>query len=152
MSQAKLYPGEMKIGLLLASIGRLHAKRADRYMERIGLYRGQAILLIVLSEQDGLTHSEIAEKLEVSPAAATKVIKRMEALNYVQRQADPADERVSRVFLKDDGRAMIRQIKQVFEQLDQVLVAHLSSKEHETLIPLLVKVYTALLEEQTGEG
>jgi hypothetical protein len=30
-------------------------------MERIGLYRGQAILLMILSRHDGITHSEIAE-------------------------------------------------------------------------------------------
>ena len=71
---------EIKIGPLMANIGRLHATRADRFMDRIGLFRGQAFLLMILSEQDGLTHSEIADKLEISPAAATKVIKRMEAL------------------------------------------------------------------------
>jgi DNA-binding MarR family transcriptional regulator len=53
---------------------------------------------------DGVTHSQIAETLEISPAAATKVIKRMEQVHYVQRRADPADERVSRVYLLYTGQ------------------------------------------------
>jgi DNA-binding MarR family transcriptional regulator len=90
-------------------------------MERIGLYRGQAILLMILSRHDGITHSEIAEKLRISPAAATKVIKRMEEAGYVRRQADPADERVSRVCLQEGGRALIAEIEGAFGKLDRAM-------------------------------
>ena len=92
------------LGRLLVNVCRLHRTRADQLMDRIGLFSGQAILLAILSQQHGMTHSEIAEKLEISPAAATKVIKRMEQAHYVQRRADPADERVSRVYLQAQGR------------------------------------------------
>jgi len=86
------------LGWLLVSVCRLHYTRVDQSMDQIGLYRGQAFLLMTLSRLDGMTHSEIAEKLEISPAAVTKVSKRMEQAQYLLRRADPADERVSRVF------------------------------------------------------
>jgi DNA-binding MarR family transcriptional regulator len=108
-----------ELGHLMGGVCRLHHTRADQAMERIGLYRGQAILLMILSRHDGVTHSEIAEKLRISPAAATKVIKRMEEAGYVQRQADPADERVSRVYLQDRGRALIAEIERSFGKLDR---------------------------------
>ena len=148
MDVFKKNPEEVKLGMLLASIGRLHAKQADRFMERFGLYRGQAILLKILSEKDGLTHSEIAEKLEISPAAATKVIKRMEALNYVRRHPDPTDERISRVSLQEEGAAVVHQIENSFEQIDQILIRHLDPEEQRTLIQLLWKVYASLLEHE----
>lgn len=110
------------MGRLLISVCRLHHTRADQAMERIGLYRGQAVLLIILSYGDGRTHSEIANKLEISPAAATKVIKRMEQAGYVRRQADPDDERISRVYLCDEGRALIAEINRVFGALDQAML------------------------------
>jgi MarR family transcriptional regulator, organic hydroperoxide resistance regulator len=132
----------------MANIGRMHAKRADRFMERFGLFRGQAILLKVLFERDGLTHSEIAEKLEISPAAGTKVIKRMESLNYVRRSPDPTDERISRVFLLPEGAAVVHQIENAFDQIDQVLLSQLNSDEQRTLIDLLWKVYNGLLEHE----
>ncbi len=145
MKLCEEHPFVNRLGPLLANIGRLHSRRADRFMEHLGLYRGQAILLMVLSHHDGLAHNEIAERLEISPAAATKVIKRMEALQYVQRVPDPVDERVSRVYLQDAGRARIRQARQAFEQMDQVLVGGLSAEEQQTLISLLQKVYASLL-------
>ncbi len=145
MDAFKNTPEEVKLGMLLANIGRLHGKQADRFMERFGLYRGQAILLKILSDKDGLTHSEIAEKLEISPAAATKVIKRMEALHYVRRRPDPTDERISHVFLQAEGAAVVHQIENTFDQIDQILISNLNPEEQRTLIQLLWKVYTSLL-------
>jgi DNA-binding MarR family transcriptional regulator len=110
-----------ELGHLMGSVCRLHHTRADQSMERIGLYRGQAILLMILSRQDGITHSELAEKLRISPAAATKVIKRMEGAGYLQRQADPSDERVSRVYLQEQGRALIAEIERSFGKLDRAM-------------------------------
>lgn len=146
MDDLKNLPDEVKIGPLLANIGRMHAKRADQFMEQIGLYRGQAFLLMILARREGMTHSEIAERLEISPAAATKVIKRMEVLRYVRRQADPADERVSRVYLEAEGWAVIHKARKTFEQIDQALVSSLAPEEQKILIQLLMKVYTSLLE------
>ena len=115
-------PNEMKIGQLMMHISRMRANMADRIMEQIGLYRGQAFLLKVLAENDGLTHKEIAQVLHISPAAVTKVIKRMAGLKYVERRSDPKDERISRVFLTDEGRSVIHKIKQAFEEIDAVLL------------------------------
>jgi len=128
------------IGHLVMNIARLLAIRTDRAMEKFGLYRGQGYLLKILSEQDGLTHSEVARALEISPAAATKVIKRLEELNYLQRRPDPSDERISRVFLRDEGRAVIRQIREVFHQNNLCLYHGLSAEEKAVLAGLLNKV------------
>jgi len=145
MKEIPTNPEEVKFGLLLASIGRLHATLADRYLERIGLYRGQAMLLLILSHEEGLTHSEIAEKLEISPAAATKVIKRMEAMNYLQRRPDPGDERISRVYLLEEGRAIYQQIRSSFQQIDRILLEGFSPAERQQLVHLLLQVYSNLL-------
>jgi DNA-binding MarR family transcriptional regulator len=107
----------VELGRLLFMISRLHSTRADQYMDQIGLFRGQSMLLKFISRHDGLTHSEVAEKLEISPAAVTKVIKRLEELQYLKRQADPKDERVSRIFIQPEGRKKIEEIHNSFEQL-----------------------------------
>jgi MarR family transcriptional regulator, organic hydroperoxide resistance regulator len=137
---------DMPIGHLFANLCRLQATRADQLMDQIGLYRGQAILLVILAKQEGLTHSEIAEKLRISPSAATKVIKRLEKLNYLQRQPDPVDERLSRVYLKDEARAVIDQIHAAFRKIDRVMVAGINPEEQEQLRVLLGRVQANLEE------
>jgi DNA-binding MarR family transcriptional regulator len=134
-----------ELGRLLVSVCRLHHTRADQSMDKIGLYRGQARLLMTLSEQDGLSHSEIAEKLEISAPAATKVIQRMEEAHYVQRQADPADERVSRVYLQAQGHALIAEIRRTFGQLDQTMFDGLTDLDLERFRDLLTQMQANLL-------
>jgi DNA-binding MarR family transcriptional regulator len=137
---------EVQIGRLLGHTARLLAVRTDREMESLGLYRGQAILLVLLSEHDGLAQSEIAEKLGISPAAATKVIKRLEALAYLERRPDPSDERLSRVFLLEAGWAVIAQIKAAFHQVNRCLLTGLAPEERAALIGLLQRVHANLQE------
>jgi DNA-binding MarR family transcriptional regulator len=137
---------EQKLGRLFFTLCRMRAAKADQLMEQMGLFRGQAVLLMVLSAHEGITHSEVAEKLAISPAAATKVIKRMENLQYLQRRADPSDERVSRVYLLDKGRAVINQIQASFQTLDRVTFSGLSTPEMLQLSELLDRIHTNLHE------
>jgi DNA-binding MarR family transcriptional regulator len=133
-----------ELGRLLVSVCRLHHTRADQSVERIGLYRGQAILLMILAHHEGITHSEIAAKLEISAAAATKVIKRMEQAGYLARQPDPDDERVSRVYLCDKGRAVTAEIDAAFAEMDRAMFEGLPAAELERLRELLVQMQANL--------
>lgn len=144
MSQEQDKHTDSSLSRLIAMVGRAHAQRADAYMERIGLFRGQAVLLMILSEQEGMTHSEIASRLHISPAAATKVIKRMEALKYVRRLPDASDDRVSRVYLQREGRAVIEQIRRAFREIDLTIRNDLTAQEQDELFRLLQQVHLNL--------
>ncbi len=108
---------------------RLRAKTADQFMEQSNLYRGQGLLLSFLSNHAGLTHSEIADKLNISPAATTKVIKRLEKNGYLERRSDEHDERISRVFLREEGREIIEDIRKSFRRLDNKTFEGFSDKD-----------------------
>ena len=133
---------------LMVSVCRLHHTRANRAADEIGLYHGQAALLITLSERDGMTHSEVAGRLRISPAAATKVIKRMEQAGYVQRRGDPLDDRLSRVYLQEPGRAVIARIHSAFEQLNNGMFDGLAEPELQCLGRLLAHMHANLLGAQ----
>jgi DNA-binding MarR family transcriptional regulator len=134
------------IGRLLVNNSRLQASRMDQLMDRIGLFRGQAILLVLLSEGDGLTHSEISRSLQISPAAATKVIKRLEELQFLQRRSDPSDERISRVFLLDEGRAVLSHIHSAFRKINQAILDGFSLEEEQALRGFLLRIHSNLQE------
>jgi len=113
-------------------------------MDQIGLFRGQGMLLKFLSLYDGLTHSEIAEKLAISPAAVTKVIKRLEELFYLKRQPDPKDERISRVFIQPEGQKKIEEIHRIFQELDNTTFQNFSEDELEQLHGYLLRIQSNL--------
>lgn len=135
---------EKSIGRLIGDINRLQGTQADKLMDSLGLFRAQGFILMVVSDNEGITHSELANELRISPAAASKVIKRLEEKGLLIRKPDPADERISRVFLLEDGRSVIDQIRQYFREIESVMLSDLSTQEKETLMNLLLKIYSNL--------
>lgn len=128
------------IDFLLAQICRQHYVRVHELLETIGLYRGQPPLLHELWEQEGLSHTELAARLQISPATTTKMIQRMERAGFVQRKPDPADQRLSRVYLTEAGRAIRNEVETVWLQIESETFAGFSVREKETLRRLFLKI------------
>ncbi len=122
---------EDPIGRVLANLCRTRATLTDKFIDDLGLYRGQAILLLILSHENGLTHSELAERLKISPAAVSKVIKRLESAHYIRRQPDLKDERISRVYLEEASYAVLKEIKQTFNRIDALMLQNFSPEDVE---------------------
>jgi DNA-binding MarR family transcriptional regulator len=65
---------------------------------------GQAMCLQVVASHDGATQREIGDLLHLAPPTVTAILKRMERAGTVAREADPTDQRVTRVHLTRAGR------------------------------------------------
>ena len=138
-------PETESINFMLGQICRLHHARAHTLLEEIGLYRGQPPVLHALWDQDGLTHSELAARLYVQPATVTKMIQRMEKAGFVARRDDPEDQRVSRVYLTDVGRAIQAQVKQVWRALEEETFDAFTLEEHVLLRRFFLQIRENLL-------
>jgi DNA-binding MarR family transcriptional regulator len=136
------------IDFLLAQVCRLHHSRARTLLEELGLFRGQPPLLFALWEEEGRTHSELAEHLHVQPATITKMIKRMERTGFVERRQDAEDQRVSRVYLTDVGGNLRDAVERVLRELEEQTFAGLSSEERALLNQLLLRVRDNLRREE----
>ena len=95
---------------LLGRVGKAHRYLVRQSLEESGLHRGQPLLLSALNKQDGMSHSELAERLEVAPPTITNMVKRLERHLLVERRRDESDERVSRVFITEEGIALISKV------------------------------------------
>lgn len=117
------------ISYRLVQVCRAHRKQAAKALERLGLYVGQEMLLMVLWERDGLTQSDFVEALSIEPPTVTKVLARMEKAGWVERRRDPTDARVSRVYLTDRGRALEGPVREVWADLEERTLAGCSPEE-----------------------
>lgn len=128
-------------GYLLIQVARAHRAKAGELLARIGLYPGQEILIYHLSEKDGLTHSEIAALLDVTPATVSKIVDRMETAGLVERQTDPDDQRISHVSLTVQGRELCKPVEEAWNELERASFANnLTAEERFEFHRLLMKV------------
>ncbi|MHC5249706.1 MarR family winged helix-turn-helix transcriptional regulator [Enterococcus sp. LJL90] len=65
---------------------------------------GQKRVLQILSEEDGLVQSQLAEILDIRPSSLAEVLKKMETAGDIYRQEDEQDKRIKRVYLSEVGR------------------------------------------------
>jgi DNA-binding MarR family transcriptional regulator len=75
-------------------------------LEELGVTYTQWIAIVALWEEDGQTVSSLGEKLFLESNTLTPILKKLEALGYLERRRDPDDERQVIVRLTDAGRAL----------------------------------------------
>jgi DNA-binding MarR family transcriptional regulator len=143
--------GSESLDFLLAQVSKLHRVRMHTLFEELGLYHGQPPLLFALWNQDGQTHTELAGQLHIQAATMTKMVQRMEKTGFVARQADPDDQRVSRVYLTDVGRNIRENVNQVFRQLEDETFANFTLEEHALLRRFFLQMRENLLRAGGGK-
>ncbi|CAN7206769.1 MarR family transcriptional regulator [Acidovorax sp. Leaf76] len=75
-------------------------------LEAIGLTYPQYLVMLVLWERDGVTVSELGERLFLDSGTLTPLLKRLEASGLIARLRDVQDERRVRITLTPAGRAL----------------------------------------------
>ena len=131
---------------LLTQICRLTRTRMHALWDEIGLYRGQPFVLRTLWEEEGITHSELANRLHVRPPTISNTLKRMEKAGFLERRPDMEDQRVSRVYLTDAGRAIQDRVEKVWRELDATTLAGFNLEERVLFRRFLLSVRDNMLE------
>jgi DNA-binding MarR family transcriptional regulator len=138
--------GEASTGMAaVTSIMRAHQlflARANEVLRPFGLSFARYEVLAWLAwnaECGSLSLSQIAERLQVTPATVTNAIDRLEADELVRRLPHPSDARTTLAEITTEGR---RAVTAATDELNAKVfeTVQLSPSELESLIGLLVKV------------
>jgi DNA-binding MarR family transcriptional regulator len=130
-----------RMGDLLARVCELRYRCMHDLLDGLGLYKGQPSMLRALWAQDGITQSELTDRLQRCPSTITKMVQRMEKAGFVARKPDPGDERLSRVYLTDAGRDIQSQVEEIWCAFEEEAFAGLSEEELDVFRDLLVRVW-----------
>lgn len=103
----------------------------------LGIHPGQDRLLSELWAEDGLSQSELIDRLGVEPPTVTGTLQRLERDGFVRRAPDESNRRISRVFLTEAGRALEEPVRAALRKTEEELLAGLTRAEREALGGLL---------------
>ncbi|KUN06139.1 MarR family transcriptional regulator [Streptomyces yokosukanensis] len=124
---------------LLRLTRRVH-RIQKRHLERheLGVTPAQSRLLRTLAHYASPPRmADLAERLEVVPRAVTTLVDGLEASGKVRRVADPANRRVTRIELTDEGRTTLRELRGARRSAAEEILAPLTEKERQVLGVLL---------------
>jgi len=109
-SSVKVAPADMKLADFLCfavySANLAFGKAYRPILDRLGLTYTQYVTMIALLEEDDQTVSGLGEKLFLESNTLTPILKKLEAMGYLERTRDAEDERQVRVSLTRSGRRL----------------------------------------------
>jgi DNA-binding MarR family transcriptional regulator len=144
-------PEAESLDSLFAQICRLKHARIHTLLDELDLYRGQPSVLRALWEQEGLMHADLARSLHVQPATITKMLQRMERAGFLERRPDAEDQRISRVYLTEAGRAIRTDVQQVWHRLEEEAFAGFTLEERTLVRHFFVRIRENLERVSGGE-
>lgn len=72
-------------------------------LDKLDMTYPQYLVMMVLWEKDGLTVSEVGDRLLLDSGTLTPLLKRLESKSYLDRKRKKEDERVVELFLTEEG-------------------------------------------------
>ncbi|MBH1941517.1 MarR family transcriptional regulator [Mobilitalea sibirica] len=123
----------------------IHQRSYDN-LDELKLYPGQAKLLALIKEHEGITQKELSEKNFVKPATITGMLNKLEANGLVKRILDEEDKRIMRVYLTDDGQRLAKKGKEFLFSLTGQMLKGFTEEEVKSYLMLLDKIKRNLQE------
>ena len=140
---------------LLGATDRTLKRSIAKKVEKTGVYRSQHRLLMILGKHPDCSQTELAERLEISPAAVTVSLKKLEKSGFISRQCQKNDNRVNQVVITEKGWTIIDQSVQYFKEMDKAFLKDFSLEELKQLEAFLARMikngedyYQALLKQE----
>jgi DNA-binding MarR family transcriptional regulator len=75
-------------------------------LEPMGLTHPQYLVMLALWQHSPLSVRDLSRLLQLDPGTLSPLLKRLEAIGYLRRERDPADERSLAITLTESGRAL----------------------------------------------
>ena len=98
-------------------------------------------LLVIADSYDGAVRQKtLVEELDVSPAAVSELVSKLERDEYVKREVDPDDKRATLIKLTDLGKARAAELADERNERFSKAFTALTDKEKDQLLKLLEKL------------
>ncbi|MBN6056892.1 winged helix-turn-helix transcriptional regulator, partial [Nonomuraea sp. RK-328] len=121
-----------------------HRARAAVKLAELGLHPGHEAVLLLLDANGPQTQKQLATGAACEPPSITLMVRKLEAAGLVARRPSTQDARAVVVALTDAGRDVIAPLKELWRELADETVAHLSVTPVDQLITVVTDLAGSL--------
>jgi DNA-binding MarR family transcriptional regulator len=127
-------------GFLIHDAARKRRLVLDELFKPLNITRSQAWALAYLSTADGLTQSELADKMGLGKVALGGLIDRLENGGMVERRPHPTDRRINMVHLTLSGYKVCKAMRSVVLQHNREMFEGISIDELKQTTKVLARL------------
>jgi DNA-binding MarR family transcriptional regulator len=101
----------------IGETSRMMRRYYDRRASALGVTTAQWRLLLRLYREPGLKQVELAERMDVEPITACRIVDRLEEAGLVERQRDPDDRRAWRLVVTEKAEPIMTRLRTLAEEM-----------------------------------
>jgi DNA-binding MarR family transcriptional regulator len=101
----------------IAETHRAMRRYYDRCASALGVTTAQWRVIAHVGHAPGLKQVELAERLDVEPITAGRIVDRLEEAGLVERQPDPSDRRVWKLFLTRKAEPISHKLRELADDM-----------------------------------
>lgn len=124
-------------------------------LNKIGLYPGQPIILLLIEENPGISQKSLAEYAKISRPTLNVMLTRLQKNGLVEIKYDKNNSKISKVYLTEEGNKKNRYAKEILDNLKDIYYIDFSDREKETFEKLLNKISNSIenkMKEEKNEN
>ena len=132
---------EKSVGFLLNRAARSMKRGLEARLAEYGITATQYVVLALLDRKDGLSQTQLGDRLSFDNPTVTGVIDRMERDGLVERRRTSGDRRIINIFLSGKARTILSDINAIAEEVNTLALEPYSNKEKAALNNMLTAIW-----------
>lgn len=117
-------------------------KYFDNSLARLGLSFSQALILLNLYDENGVSQKDLQNKLKIESPSLTKSLDLLDRKNLIMRKSNNNDKRVKNIFLTVNGRNLEFELQECLKTSSLSFTKELNPVDLQKAIDFLVKIKT----------
>lgn len=122
-------------------VARLLRNNFDRRVATINVTRSQWAMIAIVARCSGSTQRTLAEYLEMSEAAAGRLIDRLCAEGLLERREHRDDRRARAVYLTEEARPLLDKLQAIANENERAMFDGFSDEEVRQLLDFMTRIY-----------
>src|SRR5689334_4657647 len=127
--------------LLMIKLGRITMHRFTQALEPYGVRPRHVAALIELRDRGQLTQQSLCGQLHLDPTNLVTILNELEERGYATRRRDPEDRRRHLVEVSKKGIAVVDQVTEAMDGVEEELLEGLDQDERRELEGILTSIW-----------
>lgn len=124
----------------LRSIIQASYSKVEERLEKYGLVKGQAQLLVLIRDNDGCTQKDLAKHLDVKYSSMSERLNKLETLGYIERNIDDSNSKYKRIFITSSGKMAAIQCRKIQKEFEKIMYNGFAKKDIKQFEEYLIRI------------
>lgn len=116
-------------------------------LAKYNLVKGQAELLLLIKDNDGMTQNELANIIGIKDSSMSVRLNKLEKSGYIVREIDDENLKKKKIYITQSGKTASTQCRRILREIDEQLWNGFTKKE----IKEMKKYFDKMQKNMCGE-